>query len=293
MQILDLTHIKWNKNITSYSSGGAYLKASIDGRFLFDDKGNCTAFSAKHNWDDNPNVNTNRKYFLKLSNYDDEYGFIGSESVYEFIASKFGQLLGLDVLDCFLIKARIEYNNCEHIVYVHAAQDFAASDVTKTIFERLYVLEKTPGETRLAFLQRIGFEDCANEMLLFDYLIYNRDRHCNNLEFLKNGVIQLAPLFDNGISFFAPYAGKRREIEAFDVLSNKITNNDFGSRYLENNLQLITNTAIRIPKFNEADLRNELFSKLDEDALPAWHRNKVLELLLKRMQHANKILNNR
>ncbi|MDR3315142.1 MAG: hypothetical protein LBS98_01450 [Coriobacteriales bacterium] len=277
METVDLTEVQWDHNLTSYTSGGAYLKATIE-------------------------VDGEKRY-LKLSNYDDERGFIGLESIYEYLASKLGQLLGLDVLDSGILKARISHNGREHLVFIQQTHDFLLPGTSKTPFERLYVADRLEGETRLAFLRRSGFSERTDEMLLFDYLIYNRDRHCNNLEFLKgtsgSGGLFLAPLFDNGVSFFAPFADRRDEIESFDLLSNKITNSDFGTRYLEDNLGLIEapERALALLAHNsltEATLAKTLFSAFDDDeAFPGWHRAKALELIIKRMHRAQTILNNR
>ena len=268
MKTIDLTSIEWERNLTSYSSGGAYLKASVDISGV--------------------------KNYLKLSNYDDERGFIGFESVYEYLASQLGTLLGLTVLGSELIKARVIYNGREHITFVQQTVDFLPTGMSKVPFERVYTSERLNGETRLDFLRRIGFSRRADEMLLFDYLIYNRDRHCNNLEFIKNDHLSLAPLFDNGVSFFAPLTDRRPEIEAFDVLSNNITNSDFGTRYLEDNLRLIEDRSLCVPKLDATRLEQTLFSAFDTDeAFPYWLRQKALDMIMKRMEYAQAILDNR
>ena len=148
MNTIDLTSVQWERNLTSYTSGGAYLKASV--------------------------VDSGVKNYLKLSNYDDEHGF------------------------------------------------------------------------------------------------------------------------DNGVSFFAPLTNRQHEIEAFDVLSNNITNNDFGTRYLEDNLRMIKDTSLRVPEFDLTTLEQALFSVFgDDEGFPEWHRNKVLELITKRTRHAQEVLDSR
>ncbi|MDR2108450.1 MAG: hypothetical protein LBP28_03190 [Coriobacteriales bacterium] len=271
MDVTDLRDLQWERNLTSYSSGGAYLKASMPAA-----------------------QGGGAKRYLKLSNYDDERGFIGFESVYEYLAAKLGIYLGFAVLDCDLLKARIIHNSREFITYVQVTEDFLQPGRSKVPFQRLYELERLTGESRLTFLRCNGFSARADEMLLFDYIIYNRDRHSNNLEFLKNGDLSLVPLFDNGVSFFAPYAGRRSEIEAFEVLSNKITNNDFGTRYLKDNLGLIENRALRLPVVDESLLRDRLLGIFDKDEdFPKWHQDMVMKLIVKRMGHAQTLLDNR
>jgi hypothetical protein len=262
MQNHDLTHIVWEKNLTSYSSGGAYLKSAqiIDGV----------------------------KYYYKLSNYDDERGFVGFESVYEYLASKLGLALGFDVLDCEVLLATIRLNGREHTTFVQKTADFLPAGQSKIVFEKHYLAAREPGETRLAFLRRLGFGQQVGQMFVFDYLIYNRDRHCNNLEFIKNGDLALAPLFDNGVSFFAPLAGRQAEIERFDLLSNNITNNDFGTRYLQDNLETAGSITLSALPGN---LQHLLFDAFDsEAAFPAWHRERCLELIERRYEHARDIL---
>ena len=269
MEIINLTDIQWERNLTSYTSGGAYLKAT--------------------------KTEGGSRYYFKLSNYDNERGFIGFESVYEYLAAKLGLFLELKVLDCEIIKANIKHNHREYITFVQKTADFLHPGMTKTAFEQLYVLERLEGESRLDFLRRQGFSERADEMLFFDYVIYNRDRHCNNLEFIKNDELLLSPLFDNGVSFFAPYAGKRVEIENFDVLSNNISNSDFGTRYLEDNLGYIGNTESIVSRLEHVS-ENVLWEKLflvfgDDENFPVWHRNRCMELILKRMRHVREVLN--
>jgi hypothetical protein len=268
MDVIDLTDVYWERNLTSYTSGGAYLKASCEIEGI--------------------------TYYLKLSNYDDERGFVGFESVYEYLASRVGMLLGFDVLDSEVLKARLVHNGREYTTFVQKAADFLPAGMSKVPFERVYETQKLPGETRLEFLRRSGFGQRADEMLLFDYLIYNRDRHCNNLEFIKNGGLELAPLFDNGVSFFAPLTNRKKEILAFDVLTNYITNSDFGTRYLEDNLVLIEDACLRVPTLSKEELSEALFKVFGEDEdFPSWHREKILELLVQRMRRAQELLDNR
>ena len=52
-----------------------------------------------------------------------------------------------------------------------------------------------------------GYADAIRDMLVFDALIYNEDRHFGNFGLLRNShtgeVIAPAPLFDNGLSLFS------------------------------------------------------------------------------------------
>jgi hypothetical protein len=242
MQTLDLTDLVWEKNLTFYSSGGAYLKGAI--------------------------VIDGARHYFKLSAYDNERGFTGFESAYEYLASKLGGFLGFNVLDCRLIKARISINGQMHATYAQETCDFLPKGHSKAVFEKHYVALRGKDESRLDFLLRLGFAERVNEMLVFDYLIYNRDRHCNNIELIKNDSLHIAPLFDNGISFFAPLSGNKAEIERFDVLSDNITNNDFGTRYLAENLKKARGLSLPPNRHNiHQVLQREGIEEYDELAL--------------------------
>ena len=74
-----------------------------------------------------------------------------------------------------------------------------------------------------------------------------------------------------------------------------ISNSDFGTRHLEDNLSYIRNKESIVSRsecVDENALWEKLFRVFDEDeGFPAWHRNRCMELILKRTRHAREILN--
>ena len=61
------------------------------------------------------------------------------------------------------------------------------------------------GEALYHFFESIGLQKQVDQMIVFDYLIHNTDRHEKNFGIIQNpgdcSVIGFAPLFDNGSSF--------------------------------------------------------------------------------------------
>ena len=120
-------------------------------------------------------------------------------------------------------------------------------------------------------------------MMAFDYLIINRDRHGANIEvILRDGTVELAPLFDHGVSFaFSCYDDEER-IRAFDPMADRNANNYIGSRSLERNLELIPSGVLQGGVLSHGSAA--LFRGL-EDAMPACLRDKIWELISLRWQH--------
>lgn len=121
-------------------------------------------------------------------------------------------------------------------------------------------------------------------MMLVDYLIANRDRHGSNIEVIlsPDGSARLAPIFDNGLSFVAPFAGQRDAIEAFDPLRRVATTNYIGSRFLEDNLRDIA--PVELTHELKLEDRAALFAGL-EHAAPDYLLEKMWEIVRERWSY--------
>lgn len=115
-------------------------------------------------------------------------------------------------------------------------------------------------------------------MMVVDYLIANRDRHESNIEVLvdRAGRARLAPIFDNGLSLLAPYAGNDELALAFEPLRPVGTTNFVGSRSLEENLELAAGVQ-GVGELREED-RGALLARLDQ-ALPPAYLNKIWDIV--------------
>ena len=136
----------------------------------------------------------------------------GNEPFCEFYASQIAEAMGLN-----------------HIVYTLASWKKSVCSVCElfTSKELAYVPMWRFGDFKniveLAdFLKKCGkvYYDDFVDMMIFDALIYNTDRHYGNFGMLvdtrTNKPVSLAPIFDNGLGLF-PYAAKNdlEDLEAY------------------------------------------------------------------------------
>jgi len=83
-------------------------------------------------------------------------------------------------------------------------------------------------------------------------------------------------------------------VDLTDVQWERNLTSDFGTRYLEDNLTLVESKALHVQPIEKSLLWDKLFSVFEDDKdFPDWHKIKVLELLTKRMDRAQAILDNR
>ncbi len=220
----DMTYLTWSKIRNSSGTAGSFLKSY-------------SQLSGK-------------KVYYKLSNFDNTQGIIGHECVNELIVDRLLDILGVEHLRYQLIHADVKINEELHEVYLCASENFKARDESKIALDVFYESDHNEGETPLMFCLRNGWGNFLYEMFVVDYLILNRDRHGANIEVLRNSrkkTIRLAPLFDHGLSLLFSCTSEK-QIEAYDVMEDKMTNTYIGSRSTWENLKLIPPNAH--PKLN-------------------------------------------
>ncbi|MGL5152663.1 MAG: hypothetical protein ACRC7N_19080 [Clostridium sp.] len=120
-----------------------------------------------------------------------------------------------------------------------------------------------------------------DDMIVFDYIIENKDRHFNNFGFIRNNntgeIEKLAPIFDNGFSllnFHMEYELKEFDYDAYS---------DLGTFYIKNKDQ-----ASEVIKRNPKKYKNwakELSSKIDTidfNGVEEYRERAIKELLKSR-----------
>ena len=122
----------------------------------------------------------------------------GNEPYSEFYAYQIGKILGINVLPYSLSK----WNN----TLCSTCELFTSKDVSFVPVGR--IVRFGGMQAVKAYYKELGtdFEKALNEMLIFDALIFNTDRHYGNFGFLvdchTNRILAPAPLFDHGNSLF-------------------------------------------------------------------------------------------
>ena len=155
----------------------------------------------------------------------------GLEPYSEYYAYQIAEKMGIRAVQYGLSKwkgklcSTCELFNDKSVSYVSAGKLIKSGGI-----EVLFNYYKTLGES---------FYNDLIDMLVFDALIYNEDRHLGNFGFLvdnkKNKIIQTAPLYDHGLSLFCyamdddlsnieKYAGTRAPAlyRSFDELAGRI-----------------------------------------------------------------------
>ena len=220
----DLTYLSWSVYRNSSGTAGSFLKS-------YSELGG-------------------KKVYYKLSNFDKVQGVIGHECVNELIVDRLLTILGIVHLPYQLIHADIMVEGKIQEVYLCASEDFKAKGESKIALDVYKERENNQTETALDFCVRMGWEEYIYQMIVVDYLILNRDRHGANIEVLRNSrkkTLHLAPLFDHGLSLLCRCMNDS-QVEAFDVMEDKLCNNYIGSKSTWENLKLIP--ADKMPVLN-------------------------------------------
>lgn len=253
----DLTYLSWSVYRNSSGTAGSFLKS-------YSELGG-------------------KKVYYKLSNFDKVQGVIGHECVNELIVDRLLTILGIPHLPYQLIHADIMLEGEIHEVYLCASEDFKEKGESKIALDAYKEREVENKESALDFCVRMGWENYIYQMIVVDYLILNRDRHGANIEVLRNSrkkTLHLAPLFDHGLSLLCRCMNDS-QVDAFDVMEDKLCNNFIGSRSTWENLKLIPKD--KIPALNplcESD-RAIIMEGLDGIISEAL-QDKIWEMIWKR-----------
>lgn len=257
--VQDLTYLSWSKIRNSSGTAGSFLKVQ--------------------------EITPQGKRYYKLSDYNAVQGVTGHESVNEIIADRLLSILDIPHLEYQLIHADIIVDQKPIRTWLCASYNFRQRGEKKIAIEDYYASSRQDGETLLEFCVRNGWSEYIYQMLVFDYLILNRDRHGANVEVLANRyrkTIRLAPLFDHGVSLFSRTPNDAA-LEAEDVMADKPVQCFVGTRSARENLHLIP--ADSYPRLNplKESHRAGLFDGLDEALNPRW-LDRIWEMIWRRWQ---------
>lgn len=162
----------------------------------------------------------NKHIYLKLS-HKGSYTY-GKESLCEVIASRIGQQLAFNVLPYYPCLVDLEngsgpFLGCYSYDYANNYEIYTAIDICES--------HTGPYSTGLKQLQSIGFGNEMNDIIIFDYLIGNTDRHARNIEFLGGARLKAAPIFDNGKSLLVTFAMYPLTWDTDQITNNFLTHN--------------------------------------------------------------------
>lgn len=261
----DLTHLRWSISRSSTGTAGSFLKSY--------------------------EMRNGVKYYYKLSNFDTIRGVYGHESINEIVAQNVAEILKIPHLVYELIYADIKVDGKIHETWLTRAEDFKRDGEHKLTFETYYEM-LSEKEDIWQFIERQGIQTYFYQLFLLDYLICNRDRHGANIEVLeKDGKYRLAPVFDNGLSFFFSCYDDEEAIRQFDRRKDGPVNNYVGSRSLSENLRKVPEEMLlRVCK--EDFTREAVFKDLREckKAVPEIYWDSIYTMLLERIEFIETVL---
>lgn len=152
---------------------------------------------------------TSSNSFIKASSWLRESKRYHIESVMECIASRIGNLLGVNVVDYHLdTLEKVD----KSVITVCVSKNYRVGLGYPDVVPATLVLVDAddnvlPMRSRYDELVK-NFPHVRRDidkMIVFDYLIDNQDRHLKNFEFYtdSNDEVRLAPIYDNGVSLLA------------------------------------------------------------------------------------------
>lgn len=120
------------------------------------------------------------------------------------------------------------------------------------------------------------------QMLVFDYLICNTDRHLTNIEFIYNELVdewRLVPLYDHGQSFLYRDGGltnKQIESELYKLKMKPFSSNPYKNLIdLEKAKEIATNYMLKV---------NSVYSSIDNIQMNDFHK-KIVKIQFNRLMN--------
>lgn len=250
-KLQDLTHLFWNEKTVTSGTGGTFLKSKIE---------------------------TSRSpIYYKLSRYDRSKGIYGHESVNELVASRLLDLLDIPHVPYKLIRATVRVDGEEHETWLSESRDYRSANERRQQFDTFYDLHVNGNESPLDFAIARGWSKQIFQMVVFDYLIINRDRHGANFEVVfRDDEVEFAPLYDHGLSFVCSCCDDEQMVSEFDAMRDCRCNNYIGGYSLEENLQLAPKGLFQVHEMQIPT--NRILNGLERSISPA-HLEKIEEIL--------------
>ena len=147
-------------------------------------------------------------------------------------------------------------------------------------------------ESPIEFCKKRGWDTQIFKMMIFDYVIGNRDRHGANIELLQdnNGEVGLAPLFDHGVSLIFSCYDNVDLVKDVDIMKDINANNYFFTHSLEKNLGFVPKEIV-LNRIRD-EHRNYIMRGIDK-VLPIEYVDKIWEMIIKRWNRFEEIQNSK
>ena len=259
------TYLNWSKIRSSSGTAGSFLKAT--------------------------EIVKGTKIYYKLSCYDSVNGIVGHECVNELIVSRLLEVLGIEHLHYNLIYGDVKIDGKTYNTFFCSSYSFRNKEERKMTYEMLFQMQRKEKESPLDFAIRKGWEKEIYQMILFDFLILNRDRHGANIEIImdKNGNERMAPLFDHGLSFMFN-CHTEEEIDEFDILEDKPVQSFLGGKSTKENIKVLFENNFILDKQLKKEDKKYIFAGINK-ILSQKHIEKMWEMIWERWKYYENMFN--
>jgi serine/threonine-protein kinase HipA len=231
-------------------------------------------------------------YFIKTGSVNGAGIVNPLQSISESMASKIGKLLGVNCIEYSLVKARCNIDGegfseetlvCASKNFLNVGESFVSMykflDVNYDSLDLYkHIIDKFP-----------DYQTDINNMIVFDYIINNSDRHLNNFGFIVDSdskeIKRFCSLFDHGLSLYSEIGDYEFKYITEESLFKYNRCQPFTSRHT---------TQIKKAKYTTVDLN---ISEHGIDTILSGYKNILSEkriksiknLLIRRITNARKI----
>lgn len=207
----------------------------------------------------------NRHYFIKFK-LDEITQQWDRVALCEVVASRIGRCLGLNTVAYEL--CLVDLMNGQPPVVGCVSEYYSGDSDTIYTAQSLCNSEFGLYHITASSLRALGFSDDLDKLIAFDYVIGNKDRHPNNIEFTAFDIneIFMSPIFDSGTSLLKTYA----PYEATWGV-DQITNN-FLTRYHSNLTFESILQPVEFTPLADINWEQDVFYGLDEYITPEEKR---------------------
>lgn len=257
-ELIDRTDLDWLISDRLPGLGGSFLKSQE----IVDDK----------------------MIYYKMSRYNNVRGIIGHESINEIICMNIADQLGFNTLRCELLHCNVVVNGKLIKTFITKFLDYRQPGDKTISFEDYYELVREDTQKPLDVFLELD-EEYVYQMLVLDYIIFNRDRHGANIDIiLRDGRYIMAPLFDHGLSFMC--SCNSEYFARFDIMRSGPVNNYVGSLDVEKNLKFV-------PEYFIAGLQKpvDIFAGLDDvrEYMPDIFWKRIQEMFDRRFDYVKNL----
>ena len=231
------------------------------------------------------------KLCLVKGNSVDPFGVIGHEPYSEVMASNIAKLLRFNHLEYFLMDATFFPDVKVHkLKHVSVCECYIPKDF-KVVSYYNYIIAKLgfePADYFEAYKKILPVKPLF-EMLLFDALIGNGDRHLSNFDILLglDGSETLAPLYDHGASLLAWYG--RKELGSAGKEGRFDSAKPFRTTH---SVQIKLITEPLLPRTDLTQLYKKLIESIEPvfDFLPDYRIEAIKNYLHWRVKYLEKVM---